>query len=151
MSEEALLIAGDSLFQRQQRAKLYFLFERKEKLQALLESQTNYNTDSELLNSSTNAFLYGVLRFNEGKYAEANRYYNDAVNYELKDYEAALAHYTRAEEQHGTANPLLKARATMARSQMINIVGERSVAFELLDSAIEHFVTLEDISSLAYA
>ena len=215
VSETALLSTGDSLFQRQQRAELYFLFERKEKLQALLESQTNYNTDSELLNSSTNAFLYGVLKFNEGKYAEADRYYNDAinnsdsypvsndkwqaivliyqalnnaylqqytlalqqlsevrgnalnkgwhtlvahadymlgdVNYELKDYEAALVHYTRAEEQYGAANPLLKARATMARSQMVNIVGQRSVAFELLDSAIEHFVTLEDISSLAYA
>jgi len=215
VSEATLISTGDSLFQRQQRAELYFLFERKEKLQALLESQTNYNTDSELLNSSTNAFLYGVLKFNEGKYAEADRYYNDAVNnstsypvandqwqaivliyqalnsaylqqytlalqqlsevrvnaskkgwntlvahadymlgdvnYELKDYEAALVHYTRAEEQYDAANPLLKARATMARSQMINIVGERSVAFELLDSAIEHFVRLEDISSLAYA
>lgn len=73
VSEAALISTGDSLFQRQQRAELYFLFERKEKLQALLESQTNYNTDSELLNSSTNAFLYGVLKFNEGKYAEADR------------------------------------------------------------------------------
>ena len=215
VSEAALISTGDSHFQRQQSAELYFLFERKEKLQTLLESQTNYNTDSELLNSSTNAFLYGVLKFNEGKYAEADRYYNDAinnstsypvandqwqaiviiyqalnsaylqqytlalqqlsevrvnasykgwntlvahadymlgdVNYELKDYEAALVHYTRAEEQYGAENPLLRARATMARSQMINIVGERSLAFELLDSAIEHFVTLEDISSLAYA
>ncbi|MDC8830277.1 GGDEF domain-containing protein [Alteromonas gilva] len=73
------------------------------------------------------------------------------VNYQLQDYEAALTHYQRAEAGYSDANRLLKAHATMARSQMINIVGERPQAFALLEQAITVFQHLEDTSALAYA
>ncbi|NVK54684.1 MAG: GGDEF domain-containing protein [Alteromonadaceae bacterium] len=73
------------------------------------------------------------------------------VNYQLQDYASALIHYTRAEASYSDADTLLKARATMARSQMINIVGERPQAFALLEQAIDVFQRLEDTASLAYA
>lgn len=82
-------------------------------------------------------------------YAKAD-YLLGQVNYELKAYEDALNHFNRAEASYPITDTLLIAEAMIARAQMINIVGSRQKAFELLYKAIETFEQRGDISNLAF-
>lgn len=78
-------------------------------------------------------------------------YFLGSVSYEIKDYETALIHYQRALTNYPDNRVLLIAEAQMAEAQMINIVGERSQAFEILQNAISTFNQYQDAVALAYA
>ena len=78
-------------------------------------------------------------------------YFLGSVSYEINDYETALVHYQRALASYPANRTLLIAEAQMAEAQMINIVGERAAAFEILENAIFTFDKYQDAVALAYA
>ncbi|MDO6709582.1 GGDEF domain-containing protein [Aliiglaciecola sp. 2_MG-2023] len=78
-------------------------------------------------------------------------YYSGDVNYELKNYEQAEVFYRLSKQMFAEHDTIFRAISLMSEGQMINIVGDRKQAFFLLDNAIQVFVKMEDISSLAYA
>lgn len=86
-----------------------------------------------------------------GTIAAKAHYFLGVVNYELKDYESALEHFTRAESSYPREDRYMIAEATMRRAQMINIVGERSQALQLLEQAIALYQVLGDKNLLAYS
>lgn len=73
------------------------------------------------------------------------------VSYALKNYEQALEYYQNAYNTYPENALIYRAETLMFDAQMVNIVGDRSVAFEQLDQAIEVFVSQNDHTRLANA
>jgi len=73
------------------------------------------------------------------------------VNYTLQNYEQALEYYHNAFISYPNDALIYKAEAQMYQAQMVNIVGERSVAFAQLEQAIAVFEELHDEVRLANA
>ncbi len=73
------------------------------------------------------------------------------VSFELKNYEEALDLYQQAYEQTPVAESIRQSELLMSQAQMINIVGQRSQAFQLLDRAISQFETLGHKEGLAFS
>ncbi|MGJ8682487.1 diguanylate cyclase [Paraglaciecola sp.] len=78
-------------------------------------------------------------------------YYLGDIQYELKNYEAALDLYMRAVMYYKDDEVVDIAVANMAIAQMINIVGDKLEALVLLDKATDSFNTQENIAGLANA
>lgn len=73
------------------------------------------------------------------------------VNYALKNYEQALEYYHNAYETYPEGALIYRAESLMYEAQMINVVGERSLAFKLLEQAIDVFESQQDATRLANA
>lgn len=77
-------------------------------------------------------------------------YHLGIVSYELKNYEQALEYYQKAHNSLPDEAIHFRAIALMGEAQMVNIVGERPLAFKLLEQSINILRQLEDLSTLAY-
>lgn len=73
------------------------------------------------------------------------------VNYALKNYEQSLEYYQNAYNTYPKNALIYQAETLMYEAQMINIVGERSIAFEKLQQAIDVFSDQKDDTRLANA
>ncbi len=73
------------------------------------------------------------------------------VNYELKNYNAALEHYTRASAALPKATVVAQAVMNMHRAQMININGNTLQALSILDTSIETYLVYQHTTALADA
>lgn len=73
------------------------------------------------------------------------------VSYALKNYEQALEYYQNAYNTYPEDALIYRAETLMFGAQMVNIVGDRSVAFEQLEQAMEVFINQNDDTRLANA
>lgn len=73
------------------------------------------------------------------------------VNYALKNYEQALEYYQNAYKTYPEDAVTYRAESLMFSAQMINVVGDRSVAFEQLEQATQVFTRQQDDTRLANA
>lgn len=73
------------------------------------------------------------------------------VNYALKNYEQALEYYHNAYNTYPENALIYRAETLMFEAQMVNIVGERSVAFTQLEQAMDVFIEQQDDTRLANA
>ncbi|MEP1444519.1 MAG: diguanylate cyclase [Paraglaciecola sp.] len=73
------------------------------------------------------------------------------VNYALKNYEQALEYYHNAYNTYPENALIYRAETLMFEAQMVNIVGERSVAFTQLEQAMNVFIEQQDDTRLANA
>ncbi|WP_339724393.1 diguanylate cyclase [uncultured Paraglaciecola sp.] len=73
------------------------------------------------------------------------------VNYALKNYEQALEYYQNAYNTYPKNALIYRAETLMYDAQMVNIVGERSLAFAQLEQAMDVFVEQQDDTRLANA
>ncbi|MFT2092513.1 GGDEF domain-containing protein [Paraglaciecola sp. 2405UD69-4] len=71
------------------------------------------------------------------------------ANYALKNYEQALEYYQNAYGTYPLEAKTYRAEARMYEAQMVNIVGERSVAFQQLEQAMDVFIQNHDATRLA--
>lgn len=78
-------------------------------------------------------------------------YYLGDVNYELKNYEQALVQYQDAYKLYPKDYAVYLTQALMSQAQMINVVGQRSEAFQLLEQSISQLKALDHKDSLAFA
>ena len=73
------------------------------------------------------------------------------VNYALKNYEQALEYYQNAYNTYPEDALIYRAETLMFEAQMVNIFGDRSVAFEQLEQAMDVFTKHNDDTRLANA
>lgn len=73
------------------------------------------------------------------------------VNYALKNYEQSLEYYQNAYNTYPKNALIYQAETLMYEAQMINIVGERNIAFEKLQQAMNVFIDQKDETRLANA
>lgn len=73
------------------------------------------------------------------------------VSYALKNYEQALEYYQNAYNIYPKDAVIYRAESLMYGAQMVNVVGNRNVAFEQLDQAMEVFINQHDDTRLANA
>ena len=73
------------------------------------------------------------------------------VSYALKNYEQALEYYQNAYNIYPEDALIYRAETRMYEAQMVNVVGDRSVAFEQLEQAIQVFNNNSDDTRLANA
>jgi diguanylate cyclase (GGDEF)-like protein len=73
------------------------------------------------------------------------------VNYALKNYEQALEYYKNAKTTYPEDALIYRAESLMYEAQMVNVVGDRKLAFQQLEQAIEVFDNQHDATRLANA